>query len=116
MAEAVWSDAEIASATPMTARCLTIKTQNPDGVQFHRMGEVYAMADAELAAKALFIHCTTRGTHAGQAWSRAGSTHRPSHSPPVLRASLPCTPAPCTDHPLGRGERRARSSAARISR
>ncbi|ORE90809.1 DNA mismatch repair protein MutS [Stappia sp. 22II-S9-Z10] len=78
MAAAVWSDAEIASATPMTAQYLTIKAQNPDGIQFHRMGEVYAMEDAELAAKALFIHCTTRGTHAGQAWLHAGSTRRPS--------------------------------------
>ncbi len=74
VAEAVCSDAEIASATPMMAQYLTIKAQNPDGILFYRMGDFYEMffEDAELAAKALSIHCTTRGTHAGKPIPMAG--------------------------------------------
>ncbi|WMS43371.1 DNA mismatch repair protein MutS [Acuticoccus sp. MNP-M23] len=66
--------ASSAAATPMMAQYLAIKAANPEGLLFYRMGDFYEMffEDAELAAKALKIHCTTRGTHAGKPIPMAG--------------------------------------------
>ncbi|RAH97101.1 DNA mismatch repair protein MutS [Acuticoccus sediminis] len=63
-----------AGATPMMAQYLTIKAQNPEGLLFYRMGDFYELffEDAEVAAKALSIHCTTRGTHLGEPIKMAG--------------------------------------------
>ncbi|MCF3936425.1 DNA mismatch repair protein MutS [Acuticoccus sp. M5D2P5] len=68
------TSAEIAQATPMMAQYLSIKTANPDGLLFYRMGDFYELffEDAEIAAKALSIHCTTRGTHMGEPIKMAG--------------------------------------------
>ncbi|UOM33596.1 DNA mismatch repair protein MutS [Acuticoccus sp. I52.16.1] len=68
------TEAEIANATPMMAQYLTIKAQNPEGLLFYRMGDFYELffEDAEIAAKALSIHCTTRGTHQGEPIKMAG--------------------------------------------
>lgn len=67
-------DDQIAAATPMMAQYLAIKAANPDGLLFYRMGDFYEMffEDAELAARALNIHCTTRGTHRGEPIPMAG--------------------------------------------
>ncbi|MEO1103446.1 MAG: hypothetical protein AAFW98_06905, partial [Pseudomonadota bacterium] len=61
-------------ATPMMAQYLSIKAANPDGLLFYRMGDFYELFfdDAHIAAKALNIHCTTRGTHAGEPIPMAG--------------------------------------------
>ncbi len=74
-AAAIDDDASpVAGATPMMAQYLAIKAANPDGLLFYRMGDFYEMffEDAELAARALNIHCTTRGTHRGQPIPMAG--------------------------------------------
>ncbi|MEM0905991.1 MAG: DNA mismatch repair protein MutS [Pseudomonadota bacterium] len=62
------------SVTPMMAQYLAIKAANPDGLLFYRMGDFYELFfdDAEVAAKALNIHCTTRGTHLGEPIKMAG--------------------------------------------
>ncbi len=66
--------ASSATATPMMAQYLAIKAANPEGLLFYRMGDFYEMFfdDAELAAKSLKIHCTTRGTHNGKPIPMAG--------------------------------------------
>ncbi|MEM9223732.1 MAG: DNA mismatch repair protein MutS [Pseudomonadota bacterium] len=58
----------------MMAQYLAIKAQNPDGLLFYRMGDFYELffEDAEIASRALKIHCTTRGTHAGKPIPMAG--------------------------------------------
>lgn len=61
-------------ATPMMAQYLAIKAANPDGLLFYRMGDFYELFfdDAEIAARALSIHCTTRGSHQGAPVKMAG--------------------------------------------
>jgi len=65
---------DAAGATPMMAQYLAIKAEHPDGLLFYRMGDFYELffEDAEVAAKALSIHCTTRGTHRGEPIKMAG--------------------------------------------
>ncbi|MEM7695990.1 MAG: DNA mismatch repair protein MutS [Pseudomonadota bacterium] len=62
------------AVTPMMAQYLTIKAQHPEGLLFYRMGDFYELFfdDAHVAAKALKIHCTTRGTHKGEPIPMAG--------------------------------------------
>ncbi|XWN30754.1 MAG: DNA mismatch repair protein MutS [Devosia sp.] len=64
----------VAAATPMMAQYLAIKAKHPEGLLFYRMGDFYEMffEDAEVAAKALGIHCTTRGTHRGEPIKMSG--------------------------------------------
>ncbi|GAB5375122.1 MAG: DNA mismatch repair protein MutS [Acuticoccus sp.] len=66
--------APLAGATPMMAQYLAIKAANPEGLLFYRMGDFYELffEDAEVAARALNIHCTTRGTHRGEPIKMAG--------------------------------------------
>ncbi|MEM8663017.1 MAG: DNA mismatch repair protein MutS [Pseudomonadota bacterium] len=61
-------------ATPMMAQYLAIKAQHPEGLLWYRMGDFYELffEDAQIAADALNIHCTTRGTHAGKPIPMAG--------------------------------------------
>ena len=63
-----------APVTPMMAQYLAIKAEHPDGLLFYRMGDFYELFfdDAEIAARALSIHCTTRGTHRGEPIKMAG--------------------------------------------
>jgi len=65
---------DLSGATPMMAQYLAIKAENPEGLLFYRMGDFYELffEDAEVAAKALAIHCTTRGTHRGEPIKMAG--------------------------------------------
>jgi len=56
------------AATPMMAQYLAIKAEHPDALLFYRMGDFYEMFfdDAVVAAEALDIALTKRGTHAGE--------------------------------------------------
>ncbi|WP_108660538.1 DNA mismatch repair protein MutS [Acuticoccus kandeliae] len=67
-------EAQVAQATPMMAQYLSIKADHTEGLLFYRMGDFYELffEDAEIAAKALSIHCTTRGTHMGEPIKMAG--------------------------------------------
>jgi len=66
--------AELSGATPMMAQYLAIKAEHPEGLLFYRMGDFYELffEDAEIAARALKIHLTTRGTHRGKPIPMAG--------------------------------------------
>lgn len=61
-------DHSILAVTPMMAQYLEIKAQHPDALLFYRMGDFYEMFfdDAVLAAEALDIALTKRGTHLGE--------------------------------------------------
>ena len=63
-----------AGATPMMAQYLAIKAEHPDMLLWYRMGDFYELFfdDAHTAAKALGIHQTHRGTHAGKPIPMAG--------------------------------------------
>ena len=54
--------------TPMMAQYHEIKREHPDALLFYRMGDFYEMFfdDAALAAAALDIALTKRGTHGGE--------------------------------------------------
>ncbi len=56
------------SVTPMMAQFFEIKAVNPGFLLFYRMGDFYELffEDAEIAAGALGIALTTRGTHMGK--------------------------------------------------
>jgi DNA mismatch repair protein MutS len=56
------------TVTPMMAQYLGIKAQNPAALLFYRMGDFYEMFfdDAVVAAAALDIALTTRGSHQGK--------------------------------------------------
>ena len=62
------------AATPMMAQYLAIKAEHPDGLLFYRMGDFYELffEDAEVAAAALSIHLTHRGSHQGAPIKMAG--------------------------------------------
>jgi len=62
------------TVTPMMAQYLDIKAQVPDALLFYRMGDFYEMFfdDAVVAAAALDITLTKRGTHKGDAISMCG--------------------------------------------
>lgn len=66
--------AAASAATPMMAQYLAIKAAHPEGLLWYRMGDFYELFfdDAHVAARALGIHCTTRGTHAGKPIPMAG--------------------------------------------
>src|SRR5262245_56606909 len=55
-------------ATPVMEQYLEIKSANPDGLLFYRMGDFYELffEDAEVAARALGIVLTKRGKHLGR--------------------------------------------------
>src|SRR5436190_7011565 len=59
---------ESTRVTPMMEQYLEIKTANPDGLLFYRMGDFYELffADAEIASRALGIVLTRRGKHLGR--------------------------------------------------
>ena len=61
-------DHSILAVTPMMAQYLEIKAEHPDALLFYRMGDFYEMFfdDAVLAAEALDIALTKRGTHLGE--------------------------------------------------
>src|SRR5947209_3363438 len=54
--------------TPMMEQYVEIKSANPDGLLFYRMGDFYELffADAEIASRALGIVLTKRGKHLGR--------------------------------------------------
>ncbi len=58
----------------MMAQYLAIKAEHPEGLLFYRMGDFYELffEDAVVAARALSIHCTTRGMHGGEPVKMAG--------------------------------------------
>jgi len=62
------SKAKPSSVTPMMAQFFEIKAVNPGFLLFYRMGDFYELffEDAEIAAGALGIALTTRGTHMGR--------------------------------------------------
>ena len=61
-------DSSAASATPMIAQYLEIKSANADCLLFYRMGDFYELffEDAAVASRALGIALTKRGKHQGE--------------------------------------------------
>ena len=68
---------DAAGATPVMAQFFAAKARQPDALVFFRMGDFYEMffEDAHLAAAAIGIALTHRGTHAGQPIPMAGVPH-----------------------------------------
>src|SRR5216110_2363960 len=54
--------------TPMMRQYIEIKSANPDGLLFYRMGDFYELffEDADIASRALGIVLTKRGKHLGR--------------------------------------------------
>ncbi len=63
--------------TPMLRQYLGIKEEYPDAILFFRMGDFYEMFfdDARIAARALGITLTARGTHKGEKVPMCGVPH-----------------------------------------
>src|ERR1700693_4323397 len=59
---------EVGRVTPMMEQYIEIKAANPECLLFYRMGDFYELffEDAEVAARALGIVLTKRGTHLGR--------------------------------------------------
>jgi DNA mismatch repair protein MutS len=74
--------ADVAGATPFMAQYLEIKAAYPDALLFFRMGDFYELFfdDARIAAAALDIHLTHRGTHKGEPIPMAGVPHHSAES------------------------------------
>ncbi|BBK45403.1 DNA mismatch repair protein MutS [Allostella vacuolata] len=76
-----------APASPVIAQFLAIKRAHPGCLLFYRMGDFYELffEDAEIAAGALDIALTKRGTHAGQPIPMCGV---PAHAAEAYLARL----------------------------
>ncbi|MBJ3777244.1 DNA mismatch repair protein MutS [Acuticoccus sp. 2012] len=101
----------------MMAQYLAIKAAYPEGLLFYRMGDFYEMFfdDAHLAARALSIHCTTRGTHLGEPIPMAGvPVHAAEeHLARLIAQNIRVVIAEQTEDPAEAKKRGAKSVVAR---
>ena len=71
-----------AGATPMFQQFFEVKKAHPDSLLFYRMGDFYELffEDAVIAAQALDITLTARGSHQGESIPMCGVPHHSSES------------------------------------